>query len=149
MDVSCADHCRKPVPGPEQTFQHRHPSMRPEEANTWFSRWVASQSTSLPLGTQGTTTLPYLGTAASMSWSQGPVSAFLLSALSLSMYMSHFSSDLIGRCELATGFINSISFTGNIQKTGQYAPDEIYHSHHLVFNKENELHPNDLTPVLH
>ena len=140
-DVSCADHCRKPVPGPEQTSQHRHPSVRPEEANTWFSRWVASQSASLPLSTQGSTTVPYLGTAVSMSWSQGPVSAFLLSALSLSIYMSHFSLDLIGRCELATDFINSISFTGNIQKTGQYAHYEIYHSHHLVLTRKMNFTP--------
>ena len=141
MDVSCAEHCRKPVPGPEQTYQYRHPPVRREEATIWFSHWVASQSASPPLSTQGSTTLPYLGTVVSMNWSQGPVSAFLLSAPSLSIYMPHFSSDLIGRCELATDFINSISFTGNIQKTGQYAPDEIYHSHCLGLTRKMNFTP--------
>lgn len=118
MDVFLADHFQKPAPGLLQTSQYRNPSVRPQEAPTWLSCCVATETTGLCVGGHS------LGTwEASIS-----LSSFHIFYIDISL----FSSDLIGRCCLTKDFINSIPIAGNIQKTDRYAPDKTRHSHHLV-----------------
>lgn len=71
-----------------------------------------------------------------------PVSASLISTLSINI--SPFPSDLIGRCCLAEDFINSIPSQETPRRLTDNVLEEIYHSHRGL-----GLHSNGLTPALH